>query len=468
MVQPSDDQSDWARFLSAIRERCGDAAFRTWFDGMRLESREDGEATIRVRSKFVADEIEKRYPTTLSEAWRTSVGAAERVCIRVGAGCGGEVVALEDRLPALRRSADERAPVFDAARDPLAEVEQPANPASRFEAFVVDRENRMAHAAAKAGAAGDAMGGAIYIFGPSGCGKTHLLHAAALARRDERPSDRVLIISADALVTAMMAAYQDKSMLSLKRRLRDADMLIVDDIHFLRGREKSQEEMLNVVDALLAQGKTVMASGDVQPKSLARAGLNPRLASRLDGGLSVGVDMPGPDLRYAILKSKHDDAVRKWRFRPVADDILKAVATRMRVSARELDGALRVLLLHQKEFGGDMTVETTERVLSAHLAVGPGPVSLRDIKDAVSETFEVSIPEIDGKRRTQRVVRARHATTYLAKLLTQESYLQIGAAIGGRDHSTIISSMRRAEALVAKDKAFAALVETVRDRLGAR
>ena len=434
---------------------------------------------VGVRSKFVKDEIEKRYPTALTEAWRESVGGKHRVSLAISSECGpscspeasphGFNGDAQNDVQSEKKRADGYAdPVSNEAGEGDFGLGSPLNAAHVFDAFVVDNENRMACAAAREAALGGVSGAPVYIYGPSGCGKTHLLHAAARERLDAKPNDRVLIISADALVTSIMGAYQDKSLRDMKRYLRSADMLIVDDIHFLKGRDGSQEEILNVIDVLAASRKPVIVAGSEAPHALTKNGLNARLASRLEGGLSVAVKMPGARLRYQILKAKLDVAVARWGFDPVADEVIQKLAETLQVSARELEGALRLLLLHQREYGGEMSVEMTESILKDQLSVGAGPVSIVDIKDAVADVFEVAIPEIEGKRRTQRVMRARHATTFLAKTLTQEPYVTIGAAIGGRDHSTVISSVNRAEALIAKDRAFAELIERVRSRLRAR
>lgn len=445
---------------------------------MSLITRQDDALTIRVRSKFVAQEIRSRYFDALVTALRAHLGGVSSVELVYGergaplasVEAGVEASDAAPAEPALKAPISSEGPVVC---DPGFGVVTPIDAAARFDSFVIDDENRMAHAAAREAARGMAIGNPVYIWGPSGCGKTHLLHAAAHARieaaqKGEATGARVLMISADALVSAYMGAYQDKTVRELKRFLRSADMLLIDDVHFLKGREGSQEEVLNIIDTMAVQGKTVIVAGGQPPHALAQSGVSQRLTSRLEGGLSTPVQAPGLELRHQILRAKAEIGCGRWGLKPIADDVLRTLAVKLRVSARELDGALRFLLLHLREYGGDMTVERAENVLKDQLAVGAGPVSIAEIKDAVSAVFEVPIAEIEGKRRTKRVMRARHATTFLAKSLTQDPYVQIGAAIGGRDHSTVISSVQRAEDLIAADKEFAALMQRTRQRLESR
>lgn len=482
MSEPSRSERaiEWARCLSALKSNVGDGAYSTWFEGMSLVAQEHGALTLRVRSKFVAKEIRARYFEALVQALGAHLGAVSSVELIYGdpgaPGSSAEDLHGEGApdLPA----ADQPAPTPLASEGPIVcdpgfGVVTPIDAAARFETFVIDDENRMAHAASREAARGAAIGNPVYIWGPSGCGKTHLLHAAAHARieaaqKGEVSGARVLMISADALVSAYMGAYQDKTVRELKKFLRSADMLLIDDVHFLKGREGSQEEVLNIIDTMAVQGKTVIVAGGQAPHALAQSGVSQRLTSRLEGGLSTPVQAPGLELRHQILRAKAETGCARWGLKPIADDVLRTLAVKLRVSARELDGALRFLLLHLREYGGEMTVERAENVLKDQLAVGAGPVSIAEIKDAVSAVFEVPIAEIEGKRRTKRVMRARHATTFLAKSLTQDPYVQIGAAIGGRDHSTVISSVQRAEDLIAADKEFAALMQRTRQRLESR
>ncbi|MEL6363869.1 MAG: DnaA/Hda family protein [Pseudomonadota bacterium] len=469
-------ESEWSKFLSAVRSSLGDGVFGTWFSDMRLDGRTDDCVAIRVRSKFIAQEIHRRYLDRLAATWRSTIGPLSSIEIRYGErapeGAVAGDVATEDAVsePIPEGPPDLLAPIMC---DPGFGVVTPLDASARFDTYVVDDENRMAHAASREASMGAAIGNPIYLWGPSGCGKTHLMHAAAHARAEGaalrgEAGRRVLMISADGLVSAYMGAYQDKTVRELKRFLRSADMLLIDDVHFLRGREGSQEEVLNIIDSMAALGKTVMVSGTSAPHVLAQSGLSQRLTSRLEGGLAVPLQTPGLELRFAILQAKMTMAKDQWGFPPIADDVLRMLAVKLRVSARELDGALRVLLLHLREYGGDMSVERAENVLKDQLSVGAGPVSVTEIKDAVSAVFEVPVAEIEGKRRTKRVMRARHATTYLAKTLTHDPYVQIGAAIGGRDHSTVISSVQRAEDLLVADKEFAGLMQRARARLDAR
>jgi chromosomal replication initiator protein len=327
------------------------------------------------------------------------------------------------------------------------EVEQiiPLNPDSTFEHYVIGPCNRLANAAAVA--VGDQPGKAynpLFIHGHSGLGKTHLLHATCQRILEKQPDARILFISCDDFVNQFITSVSDGEMNNFRNRYRMADVLVIDDIHFLRKHGRTQEEFFHTFNTLQRQGKQIILSADCAPNELSE--IEARLVSRFNGGLVARIDKPCYETRVAILKRK---AV--LRNLAIPDEVICYVAQRIESNTRELEGAINQLQGMTSLVGGTLDLELARRALGEAEAKPERRISIQQIMDAVSRFYNVKLADLTGKRRLASIAFPRQVCMYYARKHTRYSLEEIGVYIGGRDHTTILHGIRTIEARLKND-----------------
>ena len=311
------------------------------------------------------------------------------------------------------------------------------NPALTFDTLVAGRANQMARTAALhvAGAPGQ-MYNPLFIYGGVGLGKTHLIHAVGNALLKDRPDARILYLHAEQFISDVVKNYQRKTFDELKAKYHSLDLLLIDDVQFFAGKERTQEEFFNAFEALLAKRAHIIMTSDTYPKGL--ADIDERLTSRFDAGLTVAIDPPELEMRVAILIRKSDAEGS-----PMPEDVAFFVAKNVRANVRELEGALRKVLAYSRFSQKEISIALAREALKDLLSIQNRQVSIENIQKTVADFYKIKVADMYSKKRPASIARPRQIAMYLAKEMTQKSLPEIGDNFGGRDHTTVLHAVRK-------------------------
>ena len=347
-----------------------------------------------------------------------------------------------------------------AAAEPRSDWVAPLEGRFTFDSFVVGKPNEFAHACARRVAERPAFPGfnPLFLYGGVGLGKTHLMHAIAWAIRDLQPPRTVAYMSAEKFMYRFIAALRSQNTMEFKETLRAVDVLMIDDLQFLIGKDNTQEEFFHTFNALVDQGKQIVVSSDKPPSDL--AGIEDRLRTRLGCGMVADIHATTYELRLSILEAKAAAAQVA-----VPPRVLELLAHKIATNIRELEGALNRLLAHANLFGRPVTVDSAHEVLHDLLRAHEKRVSIEDIQKRVAEHYNIRLTDMSSARRARSVARPRQVAMYLAKQLTQRSLPEIGRRFGNRDHTTVMHAVSRVAELMAEDAAFAEDVSLLRKML---
>ncbi len=446
----------WKTSSEHLRDQVADGMWRPWFAQIQPESLEDDTLVLSVPSSVVRDRLEERFRGLIEGAVADAAGHSLGVELRIrradgradnddGSDDDG------DRRNASTVAADRRPvppPASSNGQRRDANRELPSlNPRYVFDAFVTGASNRFAHAAAQRVAETPAASyNPLFIHGDSGLGKTHLLHAIGHYVLEVFPTQRVRYVSTETFMNDFVEAIRNSNQATFKRRYRDCDVLLVDDIQFMEGKEGLQEEFFHTFNALHESSKQIVLSSDRHPRSIAT--LEDRLRNRFEWGLTTDVQPPELETRLAILRKKAE-AERT----PIPDDVLELIATNVRDNIRELEGALIRVSAFASLNQETMTLPKAERVLADILDAGrPRQITPQVIIEATSVAFGFSADELKGPKRQRPLVRARQVGMYLFRELTEYSYPAIGREFGDRDHTTVIHAFEKISTLIKEDR----------------
>ena len=311
------------------------------------------------------------------------------------------------------------------------------NSALTFDNLVPGRANQMARTAALhvAGAPG-AMYNPLFIYGGVGLGKTHLIHAVGNALLKDKPDARVLYLHAEQFISDVVKNYQRKTFDELKAKYHSLDLLLIDDVQFFAGKERTQEEFFNAFEALLAKRAHIIMTSDTYPKGL--ADIDERLTSRFDAGLTVAIEPPELEMRVAILIKKAEAEQT-----PMPEDVAFFIAKNVRANVRELEGALRKVLAYSRFSHKEINIQLAREALKDLLSIQNRQVSVENIQKTVADFYKIKIADMYSKKRPASIARPRQIAMYLAKEMTQKSLPEIGELFGGRDHTTVLHAVRK-------------------------
>lgn len=319
------------------------------------------------------------------------------------------------------------------------------NPALTFESFVTGKANQLARAAAIQVADNPGVSyNPLFLYGGVGLGKTHLIHAIGNKILTENPNARIRYIHAEQYVRDVVTAYQRKGFDEFKRYYHSLDLLLIDDIQFFAGKSRTQEEFFYAFEALIAAKKQIIITSDTYPKEI--TGMDDRLISRFDSGLTVAVEPPELEMRVAILLKKAQQEEVS-----MSDDVAFFVAKHLRSNVRELEGALRKILAYSRFHGKEITIDVVKDALKDLLSVQNRQISVENIQKTVADFFNIKVADMYSKKRPANIARPRQIAMYLAKELTQKSLPEIGELFGGRDHTTVLHAVRKIGADRAKN-----------------
>ena len=311
------------------------------------------------------------------------------------------------------------------------------NPDLTFESFVTGKANQLARAAAIQVANNPGVSyNPLFFYGGVGLGKTHLIHAIGNQVMADQPGARIRYIHAEQYVRDVVTAYQRKGFDDFKHYYHSLDMLLIDDIQFFGGKSRTQEEFFYAFEALIAAKKQIIITSDTYPKEI--TGMDDRLISRFDSGLTVAIEPPELEMRVAILLKK-----AKSEGVTLNDDVAFFVAKHLRSNVRELEGALRKILAYSRFHGKDISIDIVKEALKDLLSVQNRQISVENIQKTVADFFNIKVADMYSKRRPANIARPRQIAMYLAKELTQKSLPEIGELFGGRDHTTVLHAVRK-------------------------
>jgi chromosomal replication initiator protein len=413
--------------------------------------------TVAAGSEFAAEWIEDKYGDLLTEVAERVVGHRLKVVFEHRQRDVGRLEALQ--ASPINTPPQTAAPAPTAAA-PIATVGSPLNERYLFDRFVVGTNNQLAAAACRAVAEAPArMYNPLFIYGGVGLGKTHLMHAIGHALLARDPSKRVAYISSERFTNDLIASIQEGRMAEFRRRYREIDLLLIDDVHFLGEKERTQEEFFHTFNALHDAQRQIVMTSDRPPKEI--PGLEERLVSRFEWGLVTDIKPPDLETRVAILRKKADEDQIA-----LADEVLEFIARNCRSNVRELEGAIIKLLAYSSLTRREITIELAREALGGVLIGGGAPeITPTLVKERVAHSWGVPIEALSSKKRTKEVTAPRQVAMYLIRELLDLPLVEIGKLFGGRDHSTVIHSIQKVEDDLSKDDGFHARVQQLRAEL---
>jgi len=468
----------WTRIRGRLQVEVGDVEYRTWLRQMNLAGLDGDEVTVTLPTRFLRDWVSTRYGDRLRAMWQSEDPSIRRVDIRVGSGAplptplaASVTTPKEFDSPTMRESPPPaRVPPAaatvawqDERVEPRSDLTAPLDPRFTFEGFVVGKPNEFAYACARRVAERPSSPGfnPLFLYGGVGLGKTHLMHAIAWELTD-RTTDPVSVayMSAEKFMYRFIAAIRSQSTMEFKENLRSVDVLMIDDLQFLIGKDNTQEEFFHTFNYLVEQGKQIVVSADKSPSDL--SGLEHRLRTRLGCGMVADLHSTTYELRISILEAK---AARAGVDVPVK--VLEFLAHKITSNVRELEGALNRLVAHANLFNRPVTLEATHEVLHDILKAHDRRVTIEEIQKKVAEHYSIRLTDMSSARRARAVARPRQVAMYLAKQLTSRSLPEIGRKFGNRDHTTVMHAVSRVTELMQRDGTFAEDVELLRRLLEA-
>ena len=457
----------WARIRARLRQDVGDVEYKTWLRQMTLEGTEDDTAIVSLPTRFLRDWVRDHYGDRLKQLFQGEAGVVRNVELRVAVArkpetaigaATGEAPDPQAASPALAENLT--LPAAPQPEAPRNDWLVPLDPRFTFDSFVVGKPNEFAHACARRVAESPAQAGfnPLFLYGGVGVGKTHLMHSIAWALRERDPGMSVAYMSAEKFMYRFIAALRSHNTMEFKTQLRSVQVLMVDDLQFLIGKDNTQEEFFHTFNALIDGGKQIILSADKAPNDL--SGIEDRLRTRLSAGIVADLHATTYELRLSILQSKATTAGVE-----VPPRVQELLARKIASNVRDLEGALNRLVAHAKLFGRPVTLEGAPEVLSDILRSHDKRLSIDDIQRKVAEHYNIRLAEMSSARRSRAVARPRQVAMYLAKQLTQRSLPEIGRRFGNRDHTTVLHAVNKITELMAEDPSFAEDVTLLRKML---
>ena len=454
----------WGRILERARPLLPEHTFRIWLEHTEPLALSQDLLAVSAGSDFAAEWIEDKYGEVLKDVAQRLFGRPMTISFqhqqKPGARTGGgaERVRAQD-VPASQPAA--AGPPAVSAPPPATSFGAPLNDRYTFERFVVGTNNQLSNAACRAVAEAPArMYNPLFIYGGVGLGKTHLMHAIGHVLLERDAGKQVAYVSSERFTNDLIASIQDGRMADFRRRYREVDLLLLDDVHFLGEKERTQEEFFHTFNALHDAQRQIVMTSDRPPKEI--PGLEERLVSRFEWGLVTDIKPPDFETRVAILRKKaEDDQIA------LADEVLDFIARNCRSNVRELEGAVIKLLAYSSLTRREVTTDLAREALGGVLQEGPAVEITADlIRQRVAHEWGISVEGLSSKKRTKELTVPRQVAMYLIRELLDLSLVDIGALFGGRDHSTVIHSINKVEEELAADDSFHARVEALRGEPG--
>ena len=434
----------WDSALGALSRELSPQQFKTWIQPLRVLSYEESDRSLTVGApnRFKLDWIKKTFADRFQELASQYFG--EPINVSFVLAIEGSSAPSMQTQPITEVASEESVAINEAAQstsgdDPSFEIEDHSklNPNLTFETFVTGKANQLARAASIQVAHNPGTSyNPMFLYGGVGLGKTHLIHAIGNHLLKEKPNARIRYIHAEQYVSDVVRAYQQKAFDRFKRYYHSLDLLLIDDIQFFSGKSRTQEEFFYAFEALLSNKSQVIITSDTYPKEM--AGIDDRLISRFDSGLTVAIEPPELEMRVAILMKKAaNEGI------PMTEDVAFFVAKHLRSNIRELEGALRKILAFVRFHGREVTIDVARTALKDLLSIQNRQISVENIQKAVADFYSIKVADMYSKKRPANIARPRQIAMFMAKELTQKSLPEIGELFGGRDHTTVLHAVRK-------------------------
>ncbi|WP_216366742.1 chromosomal replication initiator protein DnaA [Halovulum dunhuangense] len=458
----------WENVRSGLNDSLGDSAFSTWIEPLEFRGLENGVVYLAAPTSFIGNWVSQHYGDRIRNLMSTAGVKVARLDFAVAPKSAGRKPVPANAQPV--ETAEPRTPrATPAARTPDGGTDLPGSPLDArytFDSFVVGKPNELAHAASRRVAEGGPVTfNPLFLYGGVGLGKTHLMHAIAWELQATDPSRRVLYLSAEQFMYRFVQALRYKDTLGFKELFRSVDVLMVDDVQFIAGKESTQEEFFHTFNALVDQNKQIVISADRAPGEI--SGLEDRIKSRLQCGLVVDLHPTDYELRLGILQTKAEAQSQLHNGIEIETRVLEFLAHRISSNVRVLEGALTRLYAFASLVGRKIDLDMTQECLADVLRASERKVTVDEIIRKVADHYNVRMADLLGPRRSRAVSRPRQVAMFLSKTLTTKSLPEIGRRFGGRDHTTVIHAVRKIEELRAVDSQIAEEVELLRRMLEA-
>lgn len=432
----------WGQVREELIKRVGKHNYTTWIEPLKLSQLKNGVARFEVPTIFFGDWVQRNYGDHIRSQLTSAGASVDRLEFAVGAAPTADRAAAAAAKPAAR-----------PARPRASDEELPGAPLDArftFDSFVVGKPNELAHAAARRVAEGGPVTfNPLFLYGGVGLGKTHLMHAIAHELQARRPELRVLYLSAEQFMYRFVQALRDRQVMDFKELFRSVDVLMVDDVQFIAGKDSTQEEFFHTFNALVDANKQIVISADRAPGEI--KDLEERIKSRLQCGLVVDLHPTDYELRLGILQQKVDHYRSQYRGLVLADGVLEFLAHRITTNVRVLEGALTRLFAFASLVGREITLDLAQDCLADILRSSDRKLSIEEIQRKVAEHYNIRLSDMIGPKRLRTIARPRQVAMYLSKQLTPRSLPEIGRRFGGRDHTTIMHGVRKIEELMTTD-----------------
>ncbi|WP_208348013.1 chromosomal replication initiator protein DnaA [Pseudaestuariivita rosea] len=442
----------WGRVRQELIKAVGKNNYTTWIEPLEFRDLSDGVVTFTVPTSFIGNYVSQNFGDQIKFQLNMTGTEVKRIAFQVAAN--------SPRRPA---------PAQHSEKPAMAETQHdlpgaPLDARYTFDSFVVGKPNELAHAASKRVAEGGPVTfNPLFLYGGVGLGKTHLMHAIAHELQAQKPALNVLYLSAEQFMYRFIQALRVNKMMDFKELFRSVDVLMVDDVQFIAGKDSTQEEFFHTFNALVSANKQIIISADRAPGEI--KDLEDRIRSRLQCGLVVDLHPTDYELRLGILQSKVEQYRGQYPNVELRDGVLEFLAHRISKNVRVLEGALTRLFAFASLVGKPVTMELTQDCLADILRDSDRKVSVEEIQRKVSEHFNIRLSDMIGPKRVRNFARPRQIAMYLCKQLTSRSLPEIGRRFGGRDHTTVMHGVRKIEELITTDGQLADDLELLRRAL---
>ena len=436
----------WARAKEILKTILGTNSYTNWIAPLEFGGATGGMVTLEAPTNFVANYVKTNFRDLITHQIREAGGQIERLAFSVSPMRDIRTVKAPAKAP---RSEDTGSPLDNRFT---------------FDTFVVGKPNELAHAAARRVAEGGPVAfNPLFLHGGVGLGKTHLMHAIAHELQDKSPDLAVIYLSAEQFMYRFITALRDRKIMDFKSLFRSVDVLLVDDVQFIAGKDSTQEEFFHTFNALVDAGKQIIISADRAPGEI--KDLEARIKSRLQCGLVVDLHPTDYELRLGVLQAKVDTNAAVYPDIKIASGVLEFLAHRISTNVRVLEGALTRLFAFASLVGKDITLDLAADCLADIIKEQERKVSIDEIQRKVAEHYLIRLSDLLGPKRVRTLARPRQVAMYLCKELTKRSFPEIGRSFGGRDHTTVMHGIKRIEELIQKDSQLADDVDLLRRAL---
>jgi chromosomal replication initiator protein len=437
----------WHEVSKDLTDYYGENTYRNWFSKIHFLSIQSGQVMLAAPTNFIRDWVRSNYSTLILKIWQEHDSTIKSI----------EIITNANQPQAVDSDVDQNLSEvkFQSVEDSSENVFSTLDPRFTFDNFVVGTPNELAYAAARAVAESKSAvseSNPLFLYGGVGLGKTHLMHAIAWYIKNNNPSRKVIYMSAEKFMYQFVKALRNKDVMSFKEEFRSVDLLMIDDIQFICGKDSTQEEFFHTFNALIDNNRQMVISCDRSPTDLDN--IEDRIKSRLGWGLVADVHSTTYELRLGILQSKLEQMNIH-----IPQDVVEFLAAKITSNVRELEGALNKVIAHSTLVGREISLQSTQDILRDLLRSNERIITIDDIQKKIADRYNIKISDMSSTRRNRAVARPRQIAMYLSKILTPKSLADIGKKFGKKDHTTVMHAIKRVEELCDTDIEFREEIE---------